>query len=133
VSARWAFMILLLTIASLIGSARAQGFRSYATVINVQPITETTYTEVRRQVCSEPDSGAHLSTPLAATIGEDVRQLKRAWQAQTSCSTVTDRQPRERVTAYQVTYRYRGYTKTTRLSYHPGERLPVNVSLSPVR
>jgi uncharacterized protein YcfJ len=126
-------MILLLTIASLIGSARAQGFRSYATVINVQPITETTYTEVRRQVCSEPDSSAHLSTPLAATIGEDIRQLKRAWQAQTSCSTVTDRQPRERVTAYQVTYRYRGYTKTTRLSYHPGERLPVNLSLSPVR
>jgi uncharacterized protein YcfJ len=123
---------LLLTIASLIGSARAQGFRSYATVINVQPITETTYTPVTRQVCSEPDSGAHLSTPLAATIGEDVRGLKRAWQTQTSCTTVTDKQPQKRVTAYQVTYRYRGYTRTTRLSYHPGERLPVNVSLSPM-
>ena len=125
-------MLLLLTITSLMSNARAQGFRGYATVINVQPITETTYTEVRRQVCSEPDNSAHLSTPLAATIGEDVRQLKRAWQAQTSCTTVTDRQPNNRVTAYQVTYRFRGYTKTTRLSYHPGERLPVNVSLSPV-
>jgi uncharacterized protein YcfJ len=132
VSTRGTFMILLLTIASLMSNARAQGFRSYATVINVQPITETTYTEVRRQVCNEPDNSAHLSTPLATTIGEDIRQLKRAWQAQTSCTTVTDRQPNNRVTAYQVTYRYRGYTKTTRLSYHPGERLAVNVSLSPV-
>ena len=129
---RAAFIILLLTIASLISSARAQGFRSYATVINVQPIMATTYTEVRRQVCSEPDSSAHLSTPLAATIGEDVRQLKRAWQTQTSCTTVTDRQPHNRVTAYQVAYRYRGYTRTTRLSYHPGERLAVNVNLSPM-
>jgi hypothetical protein len=31
-----------------------------------------------------------------------------------------------------VTYRYRGYTSTTQLSYDPGERIPVTVSLSPL-
>jgi uncharacterized protein YcfJ len=30
-----------------------------------------------------------------------------------------------------VTYRYGEETRTTRLSYDPGERMPVTVSLSP--
>ena len=71
-------------------------------------------------------------SPLAATIGEDIREQKRVWRTQTACTTVTESQPRERITAYRVTYRYRGHTKTTRLSYHPGERIPVNVRVSPL-
>ena len=115
-----------------IGMARAEVFQSYATVVNVQPIVETTHAPVTRQVCCEPDSRAHVSRPLAATIGADVREQKRVWKEQTSCTTVTELQPRQRVTAYRVTYRYRGHTRTTRLSYHPGERIPVNVRVSPL-
>ena len=128
--ARWSFF--LLTMAAVAGAAQAEGFRSYATVINVQPIEETTYAPVTRQVCSEPEGRAHLSQPLAPTIAEDIRRHRRAWQSQTSCTTVTESQSRTRVVAYRVTYRYRGRTRTTRLSYHPGDRLPVDVILSPL-
>jgi uncharacterized protein YcfJ len=121
-----------LIIGFIASTAHAEAFQSYATVINVQPIVETIYAPVARQVCGEPDSRAHLSKPLAATIGEDIREHKRVWRTQTDCTTVTESQPHERVTAYRVTYRYRGYTKTTRLSYHPGERMPVNVRLTPL-
>jgi uncharacterized protein YcfJ len=115
-----------------IGMARAEAFQSYATVVNVQPIVETSQAPVTRQVCGEPDSNAHLSSPLAATIGEDIHAQKRVWRTQTACTMVTELQPRERVTAYRVTYRYRGQTKTTRLLNHPGERMPVNVRVSPL-
>jgi uncharacterized protein YcfJ len=125
-------LYVLLAMGVVTGAALAEGFRGYATVIDVQPIVETTHAPVMRQVCSEPDSRAHLSVPLATTIGEDIRRRKRAWQSQTSCATVTESQSRTKVVAYRVTYRYRGHTKTTQLSYHPGDRLPVNVSLSPL-
>jgi uncharacterized protein YcfJ len=110
----------------------AAAFRSYATVVDVQPIVETDYIPVTRTDCSEPDAAAREFTPVAATIGEDIRGQIRLWQAQRSCRTITENQPRERVTAYRVTYRYRGHTATTQLSYDPGNRLPVNVSLSPL-
>lgn len=126
------FLYSLLTMGVITGAAHAEGFRSYATVINVQPIVETTYAPVTRQVCSEPDGRAHLSEPLATTIGEDIRQRKLAWQSQTSCTNVTESQSETKVVAYRVTYRYRGHTHTTRLSYHPGDRLPIKVGLSPL-
>jgi uncharacterized protein YcfJ len=110
----------------------AAAFRSYATVLDVQPIVETYYEPVARTVCREPDTAAREFTQIATTIGEDIRQQMRMWQAQRSCTTITENQPRQRVTAYRVTYRYRGYTATTQLPYDPGDRLPVNVSLSPL-
>ena len=125
------FLCLFLTTFN-IGMARAEAFQSYATVVNVQPIVETSQAAVTRQVCGEPDSNTHVTSSLAATIGEDIRAQKRVWQTQTACTMVTELQPRERVTAYRVTYRYRGQTKTTRLSYRPGERIPVNVRVSPM-
>ena len=36
-----------------------------------------------------------------------------------------------RVDGYDVTYEYQGRTYTTVMSYDPGDRLPVNVSVSP--
>jgi uncharacterized protein YcfJ len=114
-------------------TALAEAFRTYATVVNVQPIVRTVFEPVTRTVCNDPDGSARELTPLAASIGEDIRRQNRLWQAQRICRTVTEQQPREEVTAYRVTYRYRGYTATTRMSYHPGERMPVNVSLSPLR
>ena len=107
-------------------------FRSYATVVDVQPIVETRYEPVTRTVCSEPDAATREFTPVATTIGEDIRGQTRLWQTHRTCRTLTENEPRERVTAYRVTYRYRGHTATTQLSYDPGQRLPVNVSLSPL-
>jgi uncharacterized protein YcfJ len=115
-----------------VAAVAAAAFRSYATVLDVQPIVETYYEPATRTVCSEPDAAAREFTPIATSIGADIRGQTRLWQARRSCRTLTESQPRERVTAYRVTYRYRGYTATTQLSYHPGDRLPVNVSLSPL-
>ena len=112
--------------------ALAGAFRSYATVVDVQPIVATSYEPVSRRVCTDPARAERQNTEVSATIGEDIRGQIRLWQAQRSCTTVTERQARDRVTSYRVTYRYRGYTATTGLSYHPGERMPVNVSLSPL-
>lgn len=124
--------LLLLCTWGTTASALAGAFRTYATVVNVQPILETHYEPVTRRVCTDPDSASREFTELSATIGEDIRRQNRLWQAHRSCSTMTERQARQRVTAYRVTYRYRGHTSTTRLSYHPGDRMPVNVSLSPL-
>ena len=114
------------------GPVLGEAFRAYATVVDVQPVVETRYEPVARRVCTDPDAAARAVSEVVATIGEDIRSQRRAWLAQRSCTTVTERQPRQRVTAYRVTYRYRGYTSTTLLSQHPGERMAVNVSLSPL-
>ena len=124
--------LLLLSSWSMPGPVLAEAFRSYATVVDVQPIVETVYTTVSREVCTDPHGGTRDFTPLASSIGEDIRRQQALWQAQRSCTTLTDKQPRERVTGYRVTYRYRGYTSTTRLAYHPGERMPVNIRLAPL-
>ena len=124
--------LVLLCLWSTISMAGGGAFRGYATVLDVQPIVETVYEPVTRELCSDPDAASREFTALANSIGEDIRQQTRLWQARRSCRTLSERQARERVTAYRVTYRYRGYTSTTRLPYHPGDRLPVNVSLSPL-
>lgn len=107
-------------------------FKSYATVVDVQPIMQKTYETVSRQVCNPPDSRIHLSLPLAESIGEDIRRQNQAWQAQLSCTMVTEKRPRQQISAYRVTYRYGKQTKTTQLSYNPGKRMEINVRVSPL-
>ena len=124
--------LLALCLAGTTGALHAGAFRSYATVLNVQPIVETFYEPITRTVCADPDTGSRQFTQLSTSIGADIRNQTRLWQARRSCTSVTERQARQRITAYRVTYRYRGYTATTQLDYHPGERMPVNVSLSPL-
>ncbi len=124
--------LLLLFVCGTPAAADVEAFQTYATVVDVLPIMETVYEPVTRRVCTDPDEASREFTAVSTTIGEDIRRQNRLWQAHRSCTTIAERQARERVTAYRVTYRYRGYTSTTRLSYHPGDRMPVNVSLSPL-
>jgi uncharacterized protein YcfJ len=124
--------LVLLYVWGTTGLVLAGAFRTYATVVNVQPIVETHYEPVTRRVCTDPDGASREFTEVSTTIGEDIRRQNRLWQAHRSCTTITEKQARERVTAYRVTYRYRGHTSTTRLSHHPGDRMPVNVNLSPL-
>ena len=94
---------------------------------------ETRYQPVTRRVCTEPDESAREFGEVAATIGEDIRRQAQRWQQQHRCRNVTEQRASEHISGYQVTYRYGGETETTRLSYDPGERMPVNVSLSPMK
>ena len=99
----------------------------------MEPIIETRYEPVTRELCTEPDDSVRELNTVAASIGEDIRRQVRLWRQQHSCRNVTEQRARESITGYRVTYRYGGETATTRLSYDPGERMPVSVSLSPVQ
>jgi uncharacterized protein YcfJ len=125
-------MIALLA-GSLCGTAGADQFQTFAPVISVEPVYETRYEPVRREVCTEPDASLRSFEEIAPSIGEDIRRQVRLWQQQRRCRTVTEQRPREHVTGYRVTYRYNGETETTLLSYDPGRQMRVNVSLSPLR
>jgi len=112
--------------------ANAVEYRAYAPVLNVEPVIESRYEPVSHQVCTEPDDTAREFNEIAATIGEDIRRQSRLWQQQHRCTTVTEQRAREHITGYRVTYRYGKETATTQLSYDPGERMSVNVNLSPM-
>ena len=115
------------------GLAHAVEYQAFAPVLKVEPIIETRYQPVTREVCTEPDDSAREFNNVAASIGEDIRRQVRLWQQQHRCRNVTEKRVRETIVGYRVTYRYGGETVTTRLSYDPGERMPVNVSLSPLK
>ena len=114
------------------GHVHAVEFQASASVLSVEPIIETRYEPVTRRVCTEPDSSARAFNEVAVTIGEDIRNQTHQWQRLRHCRNVTEQRAREHISAYRVTYRYGGETKTTRMSYDPGEQMPVNVSLSPM-
>ena len=128
---RYGWLLLLSWVTS--GVASAVEYQAFAPVLKVEPVIETRYEPVTREVCTEPDSSARDFNAIAATIGEDIRQQQRLWLQQYRCKTVTERRAREHIAGYRVTYRYGGETATTRLSYDPGDQMPVNVSLSPLR
>lgn len=52
---------------------------------------------------------------------------------ETRCRTVQEYHSEERIGGYRVTYVYRGETFTTQLPYDPGDRLPLQVRVSPAR
>ena len=115
------------------GAANAVEYQAFAPVLKVEPIIETRYEPMTRRVCTEPDNSARKFNEVAATIGEDIRSQARLWQQQTRCRNVTEQHAREHIAGYRVTYSYGGEVETTRMSYDPGEQMPVNVSLSPMR
>lgn len=49
------------------------------------------------------------------------------------CRTISDSRYEDRLEGYDVTYRYGGRTYTTRMPYDPGNRIPVQVDVAPVR
>lgn len=110
---------------------QAVEFQDYAPVLRVEPVMETHYEPVSERVCTAPDNSARDFSITANSIAADVRQQTRLWQAQQTCRMVTRQRVRQEVVAYRVTYRYGEETQTTRLSYDPGRRMPVTVSLSP--
>jgi len=123
---------ILLLVWTISGLANAVEFQAFAPVLNVEPVIETRYEPVTRRVCTAPDDTAREFNEVAATIGEDIRRQARQWQQQHRCRNVTEQRASEHITGYRVTYRYGEEIATTRLSYDPGKRVPVSVSLSPM-
>ncbi len=76
-------------------------------------------------------------TLLGASIGSDsARAQAAAAQPYTTtaerCRVSEQYYTEERVIGYDVQYRYRGRTYETRMDSHPGERLPVRVTVTPL-
>ena len=126
------YKLVLLFIWMTSGFAHAYEYEDYAQVLKVKPIIEKHNEPVTRRVCTEPDDNAREFNKVAATIGEDIRYQASQWKQNFRCRPVVEQRVRERITGYRVTYRYAGVTDTTRMSYHPGESMPVKVSLSPI-
>ena len=116
--------------AGLVDARENRTFRDYAPVVNVEPIIETRYQAGGHELCHGPDTAVAQTYPPAPTIGEDIRRQIRLRQNQRACRSLQHSQ--ERIRGYWVTYRYQGHTATTRLSYDPGARIPVDISLIPL-
>ncbi|MBX2883202.1 MAG: hypothetical protein KTR32_24835, partial [Granulosicoccus sp.] len=48
------------------------------------------------------------------------------------CTTQVVTEYRQEISGYQVTYRYKGQTFTTRTDRDPGDRIPVRINIRPI-
>lgn len=79
--------------------------------------------------------GAVAGGLLGASIGHDVSrsgQTEERYENRQRCDTVDEVSYEERIVGYDVTYRYGGQTRTTRLPQDPGNSLRVRVDVTPV-
>lgn len=86
-------------------------------------------------------SGKTVATIAGATVGgaiaHDVHDRKHPSQYYTTleeqCYTEISWYNEERIIAWDVDWRYRGKTYFSRMDENPGDRIPVRVSVSPIR
>ncbi|MET0065122.1 MAG: glycine zipper 2TM domain-containing protein [Candidatus Thiodiazotropha sp.] len=79
------------------------------------------------------DAATLAGTLLGGAIGHDLSHARHSAQVVTSrerhCEVVQHTYEEERLQGYDVTYRYKGRIFHTFTQDHPGERIPVNVSV----
>lgn len=80
--------------------------------------------------------GAAVGALLGGSIGYDISRRNHerrhvSYRTQEVCEVVDDYRTEEKLSGYDVTYRYAGQTYTTRMDSHPGTSIPVRVSVSP--
>lgn len=82
--------------------------------------------------------GAAVGAVLGASIGHDVTRDRAytgghvSYRTETRCAVEHDVEYYERITGYNVTYRYQGRTYHTRTDSHPGKKIRVRVNVVPV-
>ncbi|HET7798062.1 glycine zipper 2TM domain-containing protein [Nevskia sp.] len=78
-------------------------------------------------------AGAVVGASAGASIGRNNGGGRRepSYGYEQRCRTVDEAHFEQRVDGYDVRYRYHGRIYDTRLSYDPGDRLPVNVNVAP--
>lgn len=118
--------VALLLVSAMAGASDYRTFRDYAPVVHVEPIVEYSPAIARVECDNRQDE-----RPVETSIGRDVRQQELMWRRYRNCRRLQAEQREERISGYRVTYEYNGHQSTTQLSYNPGNRLPVNISLTP--
>ncbi len=120
----------------LTGTAPAKGldgYRDYASVVKVDPIIEGRHQYATRTTCEDARWASAENTAIASSIGRDIRRQRSRWSSPPSCGSIEEQDFQKRILGYWVTYRYQGHTQTKRLSYDPGDRLPVSIRLTPLQ
>lgn len=82
-------------------------------------------------------AGVVVGALLGGSIGRDIgRKMSGPGQtyytSEEVCRSYQDYHQEERTVGYQVFYRYKGETYSTETRHHPGDRIKVRVSVTPV-
>jgi len=82
------------------------------------------------------DAATLAGALLGGAIGHDLSQQTRHGQhridTQRVCETRYTTTQEENLVGYRVKYRYKGHLYTTHTDEHPGKRIPVRVSVTPL-
>ena len=95
---------------------------------------------IGNELGNNPDArkgGLLVGSILGGSIGRDIgRRNARPghlyYTTEQQCETYQDYHEEERISGYQVDYKYHGNMYHTRTRNHPGERIKVSVTVTPV-
>ena len=83
-------------------------------------------------------AGVLVGAILGGSIGRDIghrvnnRSGRTYYTTEQVCKTYQDYHEEERIVGYHVLYKYRGEVYSTETDQHPGDRIKVHVSVTPV-
>ena len=79
--------------------------------------------------------GAVTGVIIGSSLARDTRPPRGARvvrNVERVCRRTVTHHEEERIDGYIVSYRYKGVVRTTRMSYAPGRRIRVRVSVAPI-
>lgn len=81
--------------------------------------------------------GILVGSVLGGSIGRDIGRKHAEpghhyYTTEQVCKTYQDYHEEERITGYRVSYKYHGNVYHTRMPHHPGDRIKVKVTVTPV-
>jgi len=113
--------ILAVAVTALIAtSAFANDIVNYeiVRVVKVDPIGNMRAYSMPRMSCTNIESGVSQVPVDGAPVGQQITQQQK-------CTSYSDREFRYNVTAFNVTFEYKGQVRTVRLDHDPGNTINI--------
>jgi len=76
--------------------------------------------------------GALIGSQIGSSIADNHAYASQHTGYETRCEVQHVSETKKEIAGYDVSYRFRGRIFTTQMPYHPGRRIKLNVSVSPV-
>lgn len=76
--------------------------------------------------------GALIGSHIGSSIADQHAYSTQHTGYERRCETQHVSETKKQIEGYNVSYRFRGQVMTTQMPYHPGRRIKLNVSVSPV-